>query len=116
MLFKGIHEVLNIYMLRSYSWNYRALYLMLSQFSPVAFNHPSFLLVFAWTATMSNITESLPRTYKYNLHLQDIIEQSEKGEIILQRIGEQTIIQYLIETMAKLMATKDDIYEEVNKL
>ena len=63
-----------------------------------------------------NITESLPRTYKYNSHLQDIIEQSEKGEIILQRIGEQTIIQYLIETMAKLMATKDDIYEEVNKL
>ena len=59
-------------------------------------------------------------TFDYNLdqadmlHLQDIIEQSAKGEFFIQSIGEQTIIQYLIEILAKFLATKENIYEEVN--
>ena len=40
-------------------------------------------------------------------------EQSSKGEILIQKIEEQSIIQYLIETLAKLMVTNRDIHQEV---
>ena len=47
-----------------------------------------------------------------NVYKQDIDEQSSK-EVLLQKVKEQTIIQFLIETLAKLMVTDSDLYQEV---
>ena len=47
--------------------------------------------------------------------MQDITDQSSK-EAFLQKIKEQTIIQYLIEILAKVMVTRSDIYQEVIQL
>ena len=52
---------------------------------------------------------------KFTPMIQGSDEESSKSKII-QKIGEQSIIQYLIETLAKRMVTNGNILQEVTMM